>query len=165
MVKKQLINNEKMTNKEKTISNKISYMELIANKLKYNSNKQCINAFQVMSNPEILKIAYLMIKSKPGNMTEGATKETLDEIKGEWFDKISKELTENTYKPNPVRRVNIPKPNGKSRPLGISSPRDKIIQQALKLVLEAVLEPKFKDSSHGFRPGRGCHSALKSIRE
>lgn len=67
---------------EKSTKNKVSYKELIADKLRYNKDNQCINAFKIMSNPDILKIAYLMIKSKPGNMTEGVDKETLDGIDG-----------------------------------------------------------------------------------
>lgn len=97
-------------------------------------------------------------------MREGIDKQTLDGISEEWFNETSEKLKRNTYKPNPARRVNIPKANGKTRPLGISSPIDKIVQQSMRLVLEAVLEPRFQDTSHGFRPKRGCHTALKTLR-
>lgn len=97
-------------------------------------------------------------------MTKGMDKETLDGINVEWFIETSKKLREESWHSRPARRVYIPKANGKLRPLGISSPRDKIVQQAMKLVLEAVIEPRFSDLSHGFRPNRGCHTALKEIR-
>jgi nicotine oxidoreductase len=97
-------------------------------------------------------------------MVEGTDNITLDGIDRDWFEKTSKELRNESFKFNPARRVWIPKANGKKRPLGISSPRDKIIQQSTKMVLEVILEPKFSDHSHGFRPRRGCHSALREIR-
>ena len=97
-------------------------------------------------------------------MVRGVDKETPDGLPVKWFEDASRLLRYEAYKLRPARRVYIPKANGKSRPLGISSPRDKIVQQALRIVLEIVLEPKFMETSHGFRPKRGCHSALKSIR-
>jgi retron-type reverse transcriptase len=123
-----------------------------------------VNAFQVLSEPETLRYAYESIKSKPGNMTKGSDPTTLDGMSLKWFDNTSVLLREERYKPKPARRVYIPKPNGKMRPLGISCPDDKIVQQAVRLVLEMVLEPKFLGTSHGFRPKRGCHSALKAVR-
>lgn len=98
-------------------------------------------------------------------MTEGIDDSSLDEIGSNWFWETHRLLRKEAWYPNPVRRTYIPKPNGKMRPLGISSPRDKIVQQAMKLTLDTILEPKFSDLSHGFRPGRGCHSALREVRE
>lgn len=126
---------------------------------------KCINAFQILSNPKILYQAYNIIKSKPGNMVHGSDKKTLDGINLRWFDTTSNNLINESYKPKPVRRVYIPKTNGKMRPLGIGSPRDKIVLQAMLFVLEAILEPKFSDLSHGFRPYRGCHTALRQVRD
>jgi group II intron reverse transcriptase/maturase len=158
-------NTEKSNKSKPKLVNAILYRDLILAKLTFNPEGKCTNAFKTMCDPKVLKIAYLMIKSKAGNMTEGVDKLTLDGINEDWFNMTTEALLKDTYKPNPVRRVNIPKPNGKTRPLGISSPRDKIVQQAMRLVLEVVLEPKFKDTSHGFRPNRSCHSALKNIRD
>lgn len=97
-------------------------------------------------------------------MVHGVDQTTLDRITKDWFIQTSNAIQKDEYRPSPVRRVYIPKANGKKRPIGISNPRDKIVQQAMKMVLETILEPKFKDSSHGFRPGKGCHTALKEIR-
>lgn len=132
--------------------------------LRQDSKGRYVNVFETLTSPEILKLAYEIIKSKPGNMVKGVTKETLDGITIEWFNKTSLSLRKEHYRLKPNRRVYIPKPNGKLRPLGISSPRDKIIQQAMLMVMETVLEPKFHDTSHGFRPKRGCHTALRAVR-
>jgi len=138
--------------------------QVIRTKLKYNQEGLCVNAFYTAISPEILKIAYETIKSKPGNMVRGSDTETLDGISWDWICNTSEKLKREVYEFKPSRRVYIPKANGKKRPLGIGSPRDKIVQQALKMVLEIIIEPKFLDTSHGFRPKRGCHSALKYIR-
>lgn len=106
----------------------------------------------------------MRIKSEPGNMTPGHGKETLDGISEKWFDKTTSDLRKDKFTFKPTRRVYIPKTKGKMRPLGIASPRDKIIQEAFRAILDSVLENKFSDKSHGFRPGRGCHSALAQIR-
>lgn len=97
-------------------------------------------------------------------MVEGTDKETLDGISPIWFAETSMALRTGKFEFRPARRVYIPRKDGKMRPLGISSPRDKIIQQAFRIVMEEVLEPKFLNSSHGFRPKKGCHTALKEIR-
>lgn len=133
--------------------------------LEFDGEGKCTNLSNIIFDVRTLMLAYEKIKSKPGNMVPGTDNETLDGLKKEWFEKISRELSNGSYKPKPARRILIPKPNGKLRPLGISSPRDKIVQQAIKLVLEIILEPKFSNSSHGFRPNRGCHTALQEIRK
>jgi len=97
-------------------------------------------------------------------MTEGSDKETLDGINNDYFEKTMKRLNDESFQFKPSRRVYIRKKNGKMRPLGISSPRDKIVQEGMRIILETVLEPRFSDLSHGFRPHRGCHTALAKIR-
>ena len=136
----------------------------IAGRLKFRG-PQCTNALEVISDRETLLIAYKMVKSNPGNMTKGSDKETLDGITRAWFVKAEEGLRGDKYTLRPARRVYIPKSNGKKRPLGISSPRDKIVQQSVKLVLDCIFEPHFLNTSHGFRPYRGCHSALRELRE
>lgn len=98
-------------------------------------------------------------------MVPGTDKITLDGLTGEWINNTAEEIKKERYSPKPARRVYIPKANGKMRPLGIASPRDKVIQQAVLFVLTAIFEPLFLDSSHGFRPNRGCHTALRQVRE
>lgn len=130
-------------------------------------SKKYVGLYKTMCSKQVLKMAYARIMSNPGNLTPGGDpdKETLDGITDEWFDKASKKLLNGSYEFKPSRRVMIPKPNkpGK-RPLTVLSPRDKIVQEAIRMVLEIIYEPSFLDCSHGFRPGRGAHTALKSIK-
>jgi len=119
----------------------------------------------LMCDTDVLIAAYTKIKSSPGNMTPGMDSETLDGINITWFEKLKKDLRTNAFQFRPARRIEIPKPNGKgTRPLGIASPRDKIVQGAMLLIMEAIFEPSFVTHSHGFRPGKGCHTALKEVK-
>jgi|SRR5690554_1979956 len=119
--------------------------------------------YVMMQNEELFLAAYHRIKSKPGNMTPGSDTETLDGISLEKIRKIIRSLRDQSFQFKPVRRTFIPKANGKMRPLGIPSPMDKLVQEVMRILLEQIYEPIFSDASHGFRPRRGCHSALKSI--
>ena len=119
--------------------------------------------YYIVSSVDTLIYAYENIKSKPGNMTPGTSPETLDGISKETFESLSKRLRDESFKFAPSRIIQIPKASGGTRPLSIASPLDKIVQEAMRLVLEAIFEPLFVDNSHGFRPNRGCHTALKSV--
>jgi group II intron reverse transcriptase/maturase len=137
---------------------------IITEKLTYNQKGKCTNAFKILSDPGTLKMAYESIKSKHGNMVQGTDSETLDGISMNWFKKTHIKLVDHKFIFRPARRVLIPKPdNSGSRPLGIGSPRDKIVQQAMRMVMEHVLNPRFLDCSYGFRPKRGCHQALEKV--
>lgn len=118
----------------------------------------------ILGDPYFLIQCYEIIKSKPGNMTAGSNKATLDKLNFQWFEKVAKQLVDGTYQFTPARQTDIPKSNGKMRTLTISSPRDKIVQKAISVILEAIWEPIFLDCSHGFRPNRSTHSALKKIK-
>ena len=102
-------------------------------------------------------------KGAPG--IDGMTVEELTAYLKEHWTRIREELLEGGYEPQPVRRVEIPKPNGGGvRPLGIPTVLDRLIQQAILQVLSPIFDPYFSESSYGFRPGRGCHDALKAAR-
>ena len=122
------------------------------------------NLHSLVYNIDFLNLAYNLLKSKPGNMTPGIVPETLDGMSEEILWNISDSLKSESFQFKPSRRVYIPKANGGLRPLTIASPRDKIVQQAIKMTLEAIFEPIFLESSYGFRPNRSCHTALKEVR-
>lgn len=127
--------------------------------------RQIDPSYSQLFDVDFIASAYHEIKSKPGNMTPGADGITLDGISKQWAQDTIATLKDRSYKCKPVRRVFIPKANGKLRPLGIPCPRDKVIQLAFKRILESVFEPTFKDTSHGFRPGRSPHTALYEVRK
>jgi group II intron reverse transcriptase/maturase len=97
-------------------------------------------------------------------MTHGIDGQTLDGFSLETIQGTIELMRTEQYQPSPVRRTYIPKARGKWRPLGVPSPRDKVLQECVRLILEAIYEPMFSDHSHGFRPGRSCHTALESWR-
>ena len=124
--------------------------------------------YKLICDPELLELAYNNIKSNPGNMTPGLgapeTPEGLDGISHEFILKVADELKDETYAFKPGRRTCGREAAGTSkRPLTIAPPRDKIVQEAMRMILEAIYEPTFLDSSHGFRMNRSCHTALRDI--
>ncbi|WP_246001443.1 group II intron reverse transcriptase/maturase [Mucilaginibacter gracilis] len=118
-----------------------------------------------MFNEEMFFTAYQRIYAKEGNMTEGSDGKTIDEMSLDRIKQLIELLRTETYQPQPARRVYIPKKNGKMRPLGIPSFDDKLVQEVVRTMLEAIYEGQFLDCSHGFRPKRSCHTALTKIQK
>ena len=120
--------------------------------------------YRNLYNPEFYLLAYQNIATSQGSMTAGADGFTLDGMSMERIEKLIQKLRDHSYQPNPARRVYIAKKNSsKKRPLGIPSTDDKLLQEVVRMILEAIYEPTFSDNSHGFRPKRSCHTALKEI--
>lgn len=120
--------------------------------------------YTLMFNMEMYEVAYKKLKSNPGNMTPGIDQVTLDGVSREVFQKIIESMKDETFQFKPGRRINIPKANGKTRALTVAPPRDKIVQEVMRMILEAIFEPTFSENSHGFRPNRSCHSALRQVK-
>jgi group II intron reverse transcriptase/maturase len=114
-------------------------------------------------NAELYLMAYGRIYANHGAMTPGADGETADGMTLEKIGRIIDALRHERYRFQPVSRVYIPKKNGKPRPLGLPSWPDKLLGEVMRLLLEAYYEPQFSGRSHGFRPGRGCHTALAEV--
>jgi group II intron reverse transcriptase/maturase len=121
--------------------------------------------YRLLFNRELYLQAYGRIYRNAGAMTPGSTAETVDGMSQAKIDTIIEAVRFERYRWTPVRRTYIPKPNGKKRPLGIPTWSDKLLQEVIRLILEAYYEPTFSDHSHGFRPNRGCHTALTEIDE
>jgi group II intron reverse transcriptase/maturase len=121
----------------------------------------CDELYRQLFNPQLYLLAYGRLYSNKGAMTSGADAETADGMSLGKIGRIIEALRHERYRFQPVRRVYILKKNGKRRPLGLPSWSDKLVGEVLRLLLEAYYEPQFSDRSHGFRPGRGCHTALR----
>jgi group II intron reverse transcriptase/maturase len=115
-------------------------------------------------NPDLFLLAYGKLYRNAGAMTPGTTRETVDGMSLDKIETIITVLRQERYRWTPVRRTYIDKKGTrKKRPLGLPTWSDKLVQEVIRLVLEAYYEPQFSDRSHGFRSGRGCHTALREI--
>ena len=121
--------------------------------------------YRLLFNEQIYYVAYQRIYAKEGNMTKGADNATIDHMSISRIEKLITSLKNETYQPIPSRRVYIPKKNGKKRPLGIPTFNDKLLQEVVRMILEAIYEGSFDANSHGFRPKRSCHTALRQIQQ
>jgi group II intron reverse transcriptase/maturase len=120
--------------------------------------------YRNLYNIEFYLDAYDKIYPNKGSSTRGVTTDTIDGMSVARIENIIEKLRDLSYKPNPVKRVYIPKKNGKLRPLGLPTFEDKLVQEVVRRILEGIYEPQFSDNSHGFRPVRSCHTALKQIK-
>lgn len=120
--------------------------------------------YRNLYNPSFYLLAYQNIYSKEGNMTPGTDNQTIDGMSLERIEEIIERLKSESYQPTAVKRTYIPKKNGKKRALGIPSVDDKLVQEVLRMILSSIYEGAFVSSSHGFRPGKSCHSALQEIK-
>lgn len=109
--------------------------------------------------------AYAKLYSNNGAMTPGVTDETVDGMSVEKIKAIIESIRDGSFSWKPTKRVYIPKKNGKKRPLGLPTRTDKLVQEVIRSILEPYFEAKFRDSSHGFRPERGCHTALADCKK
>src|SRR6476469_10490410 len=121
--------------------------------------------YRQMFNKDLYLLAYGNIYTNQGAMTPGASAETADGMSEGKIDQIIEAMRHERYRFSPARRVYIPKKNGKLRPLGLPSWSDKLVGEVVRLLLEAYHEPQFSDHSHGFRKGRGCHTALRELQK
>ena len=119
--------------------------------------------YRQLFNPQLFLLAYGRIYSNKGAMTPGPDKETADGMTMGKIERIIDAVRHERYRFKPVRRLYIPKKDGKQRPLGLPSWSDKLLGEVVRLLLEAYYEPQFSDRSHGYRPGRGCHTALREV--
>lgn len=122
------------------------------------------DVYRQLFNPELFLLAYGRISRNAGAMTPGVTAETADGMSLAKIGRIIDALRREAYRWTPVRRVYIEKKGStKKRPLGIPTWSDKLLQEVMRLILEAYYEPQFSPASHGFRPARGCHTALDEV--
>ena len=121
--------------------------------------------YRYLFREDIYYAAYQKLYANKGAVTKGIDSDTADGFSNSYVTELIQSLKDGTYRAKPVRREYIPKLNGTLRPLGIPSFRDKLLQEVVRMILEAIYEPIFDSNSHGFRPGKGCHTALRQIKK
>jgi group II intron reverse transcriptase/maturase len=119
--------------------------------------------YPLLYNPDLYRRAYARLYSNQGAMTPGVTPETVDGMNRAKIGQLIDDLRHERFRWTPVRRVQIPKKNGELRPLGVPTWTDKLLQEVIRSILDAYYEPQFSNCSHGFRPNRGCHTALSVV--
>lgn len=123
-----------------------------------------IRVYRSLFSEDLFLAAYDKIARNHGALTVGTENDTVDGMNLARIRKIIEQLRSERFRFHPICRIRIPKKSGGTRPLGLPNFTDKLVQEVLRMVLEAYYEPRFRDCSHGFRPGRGCHTALTNMR-
>jgi group II intron reverse transcriptase/maturase len=130
------------------------------------------NVYKFLLDPRMFEIAYAKLRNNPGNLTPGINPTPLDGINAEWIQETIASLKDESFQFTPSRRINTAKPQGGTkaalggpRPFTIAPPRDKIVMEVMRMILEAIYEPTFSPHSHGFRAAHSCHTAFRQIRE
>ena len=139
-------------------------LSILKQKSKQDESYRYDRVYRNLFNEDFFLRAYQKIHAKQGNMTPGTDGTTIDGFSRKQICQLIELLKWERYQPKPVRRTYIPKKNGKMRPLGIPAFADKLVQEVVRQILEAIYEPIFSDNSHGFRPNRSCHTALYQIK-
>lgn len=121
--------------------------------------------YRCLYNPNLYLTAYSKIYANQGALTPGTENDTMDGMSRERINNLIELIRYEQFHPRPSRRTYVPKKSGRKRPLGIPNGSEKLVQEVLRMLLEAYYEPRFRDSSHGFRPEKGCHTALKHIKK
>lgn len=140
-------------------------LERIQNNSRNHPDEIFTRLYRYLLRPDLYFAAYKNLYANKGASTKGVDDDTADGFSKEKVERIIQSLAKESYTPKPARRSYIKKKNSKKqRPLGIPTFTDKLVQEALRLIFEAVYEPTFSPCSHGFRPNRSCHTALKSLK-
>lgn len=139
-------------------------LSMLNQKSKSDSTFKFRRLYRNLFNMDFYLNAYAKIYSKEGNMTEGVDGKTIDGFGLQKAYKLIEQMKYERYNPQPVRRKYIQKKSGKLRPLGIPTTEDKLVQEVIRQILEAIYEPQFSNDSHGFRPNRSCHTTLYQIK-
>lgn len=141
--------------------------EVIYHLIKMSNNPNYVfeRIYRNLYNPNLYLMAIGNLYSNNGSGTEGTDGNTIDKFGMEEIQKLINELKNESYQPRPTKRIMIPKANGKLRPLSIPCFRDRVVQEIVRIILESIYEKNFKETSHGFRKGRSCHTALAEVKK